>query len=390
MEHYDVIIVGGGIAGTGFACNLKRHGYKGRILLLDKNDLGANSAYGHRTVFKELIDEYNLPYFHKFKGVKIGGYDKVYFNIDEDFYFIDYKECCNFLFKYSDAYFVREEANLVKKNVLYTNKSRYGFDYLIDCTGSSFFIRKQLNKQVSFRYWIGNLKLLDNEEKIKEDYFYYMFSNNGFLEEFAVTPKGIISGYWQYESKIDYSRIRPHKKTKLRKYLHNKILKQSYCALPVSPVLPLVFKNCATLGDSFGIASSSMAFGVSSTLEASKSLVLAIKKENLRLYEKEWKEKNLDTYIKYLVSKFDTFNNCRFIEKIKSYPSKIEAIKRFSSRPEVFLWLMKDHKLSVKSLPTEFKEGFPKRQVLFQMYYYSYLRLKYLLMEVIPQRQSLI
>ena len=42
MESYDVVIVGGGIAGTGLAYNLSKTCPNKSVLILDKNKPGAN------------------------------------------------------------------------------------------------------------------------------------------------------------------------------------------------------------------------------------------------------------------------------------------------------------------------------------------------------------
>jgi flavin-dependent dehydrogenase len=46
MEHYDVIIVGAGIAGSGLAYNLNREGYKGSVLVIDKDGAGIKMGLG--------------------------------------------------------------------------------------------------------------------------------------------------------------------------------------------------------------------------------------------------------------------------------------------------------------------------------------------------------
>ena len=62
MEYYDVIIVGAGIAGCGLAYNLKRIGYKGSVLVIDKKEPGANAAYGYRNIEGDIVEEFNLNY----------------------------------------------------------------------------------------------------------------------------------------------------------------------------------------------------------------------------------------------------------------------------------------------------------------------------------------
>ena len=183
MKKYDVIIIGAGIAGCGLAYNLKKFGYEGSVLIIDKENIGRH-ANNYKNTFEEVIKEYNLPYYHKFKGIKLGLYDKVYFSLNINFYFIDYKEVCCNLCKNSNAEFKKETALNLKDNILITNNSIYKYHYLIDCSGSNSFIKKLFNKTLPFRYWIGNIRILKNKINLDKKYFYHMFSNENFFEDF--------------------------------------------------------------------------------------------------------------------------------------------------------------------------------------------------------------
>ena len=115
MEKYDVIIVGAGIAGCGLAYNLKRFNYGGKVLLIDKDEPGANAAYGYRNTTEEIVKEYDLPYEHVYKGMKVGVADKTYFTLQKKFYFIDYKKTCKNFIKNSQTEFRKEKAINLKK-----------------------------------------------------------------------------------------------------------------------------------------------------------------------------------------------------------------------------------------------------------------------------------
>ena len=85
--------------------------------------------------------------------------------------------------------------------------------------------------------------------------------------------------------------------------------------------------------------------------------------------------------IKYLVNKFDLYHNSKFIKWIKKYPKFSEALKALAHKPELYGKVLDGttHNLDV---PKEYKKIFPKRQKLFQLYYYLLLKMKYALMEV--------
>ncbi len=146
MEYYDVIIVGAGIAGCGLAYNLKRIGYKGSVLVIDKKGVGANVGYGYRNTFKEIIDEYGLLYEHKYEGLKYCMDDKEYMTIDAPFYFVNYQKICKTLIMRSFINFKKEEAIYIKDNNLKTKKSDYKFRYLVDCSGNNFFLKNILKQ----------------------------------------------------------------------------------------------------------------------------------------------------------------------------------------------------------------------------------------------------
>jgi glycine/D-amino acid oxidase-like deaminating enzyme len=158
MEYYDTTIIGAGIAGCGLAYNLRKFGYKGKILIIEKYTPGANAAYGYRNTFKKTIEEYNLPYIKKFKKLKMGEFSGIKLDVNLDFYLIDYSRICNHLIKNLEITFKREEVIFVKDRTLTTNKESYKFHYLIDASGFSFFLKKQLRMKLPEKYYIGNLK----------------------------------------------------------------------------------------------------------------------------------------------------------------------------------------------------------------------------------------
>ena len=97
MEHYDVIIIGAGIAGCGLAYNLKRIGYKGKVLVLDGKSIGENGKTGYRIIAEDKFDavkEYGLQSTHYFKGVKLGVDNKPIVTIGCGIHLVNYKNIC--------------------------------------------------------------------------------------------------------------------------------------------------------------------------------------------------------------------------------------------------------------------------------------------------------
>lgn len=378
MEKYDVIIIGAGIAGCGLAYNLKKFGYKGSVLIIDKKEIGGY-VNNYRNTFEEVIKEYDLPYYHKFKGIKMGAYDKVYFSLDIDFYFIDYKRACSKLYKHSDAEFKKETALNLKDNILTTNDFTYKYDYLIDCSGSNLFIKKLFNKTLPFRYWIGNVKILDNKVKLSTKYFYYFFSNENFFEDFYPLGNKVVQGDWCYVNKVNFDLIQPHKKRFYDKYLKEpKIIHESKVIIPCTPVFPLVHKNIAFLGDSFGNATTSAAEGVRPILKTSKLLANSIIKSNLKLYEKRWKEMFFKGYYKNLISRMDINSNLKINKSIMKYPPYSQFLKLLGNHKDIVLKRLKNEECT---LPIEIRKKFPLSSLLIrQLIYRTYAQFKYALM----------
>ena len=378
MEHYDVIIVGGGIAGTGLAYNLRKVCPKKSVLVIDKEGLGANAGYGYRNTTREVIEEYKIPYIKKFKGVKVGSYDQVLLTINKDYYFFDYKEICNKLLQRSNADFYEEVALSISKDKIVTSKNTYSFKHLIDCSGPNFFLKKILKQQLPFRYWLGIVrKLKDRTRKLNKNYYYFLFGDEGFLEDIYPLSKGVLHGYWQYAKNIDFSLINIPEKTLLKKHiLKPNIEFQCKVIGPCTPVFPLTTKNYAFLGDSFGNATTSSAEGIKPILDSSKILAQSIRQNNLNLYKKRWMKKYMPFYFPALVSRLDRYNNHPLIKRIKNYPKNLEMIKGLSKYPKVFAKILNCERHII--LPKEIKKLYPKHQKLWQFYHYISLKFKYL------------
>jgi len=378
MEIYDVIIVGAGIAGCGLAYNLKRMGYDGNILIIDKEEVGANAAYGYRNTCEKIAKEYNLPYEHVYKGIKIGTEDKTHFILNRKFYFIDYKKACRMLLKNSNFEYKKEKAVRINKSILETDKNQYFFKILVDCSGSDFFGKRQLKQKLPFRYWVGKTTVLKNILKDK-DYFYYQINDSGFIEDLYPLKNKTLQGKWMYSEKNDLNSIIPEKNTIFGEKINNPILKKDYCVIyPATPVLPLVHKNIAFLGDSFGNPVTTSGCGIKVILDSSKILAKSIKKDDLKSYEKIWRKKYLDIFIRYLSLKYYTFHKLKFFKNLKKTVSWKELAFQFEKYPELFN-IMFDGEENFK-LPTGMKKAFSKSSKIFMIMYFSYLKLKYFLM----------
>jgi flavin-dependent dehydrogenase len=375
MEHYDVVIIGAGIAGCGLAYNLKKIGYTGSILIIDKNGVGANADYGYRNVLGKVIKKFDLPFAHIYDGIKIGTYDKTYLVADQELYFINYKEVCESLLTRAGKKVKIESAVNIGKNILITNKNKYSFKYLIDSSGHSFFSRILLNKPLPSRYWIGNTRVLNNKAAL-DNYSYYQFCNTEYFEDLYLLHGKTLHGDWCYAKKIDFSSIKIPKKTLCDKFISHKNIEEEFrSVIPCAPVPPLIEENIVCLGDSFGNGYTASAVGIQPILESSLILSNAIKRGNLPMFQIQWEKKYLKSYLKFLVSKYDTYHNSKILKAIKNYPTRTRFFKLIKNYPEVFLNILNGE--SMFEIDPNIKKIFPAHQKIFQLFYWLLLNFKY-------------
>lgn len=359
VEKFDVIIIGAGIAGCGLIYNLKKINYKGKILIIDKEEPGANSAYGYKNTFEKVIKEYNLPYEQKYKSVLFGTYKKIFTEIPSKFYFINYKIACNHLLKNSNASFRKEMAMEIKKNTLKTNKSTYSYKYLIDCSGHAFFAKKILNHPLPFRYWIGETYKLKGTLENQNSY-YHLLNSKGFLEDIYPLKNKTLRGLWKY-GKIKNSYDFPL--SPISEKLTNNFPKEKSgnSLIPCTPAMPIVQNNIAFLGDSFGNASTSTAEGIRPILRTSKILAKNIKNATLKNYEKEWRKTFLNLYIKHLATRLNTKNRLKLLQALRN-------------NPEIFIELVKNEKMKIPlrvimKIPLRVILGILKNYIKLKLYY---------------------
>ncbi|MFH1521353.1 MAG: FAD-dependent oxidoreductase, partial [archaeon] len=330
MEYYDVIIVGAGIAGCGLAYNLKKIGYTGSVLIIDKKEVGAHKGHGVRNTFGSTQKKYQLPYFQKYDGIKMYVYDEHFFTIEEEVFSMDYEVICKNLLNKSSAIFKQEVAGDTCNNTLITNKNNYRFQYLIDCSGFWGFLRKKLKMKAPLRYWIGNLHKIEIPIKsdLDKNYIHYSHGDNGYVEEINPHNKFATHGDWQFVKSLNFNLISPPKNSLMKKFLDEKMINEFSRGIIVnSPQFSPVRGNYVLLGDSMGTSPPSTAFGIRPLLELSELLSNAILINKLSIFEKQWKKNYFDSYIKYLVGKFDFFGNSKFVKVLKQYPSYYKIFK---------------------------------------------------------------
>lgn len=367
MEFYDVVIVGSGVAGCGLVNNLNKLGYSGKILLLDKKWPGSSAAYGYRNVPLESIREYGLSWEHKFKGLKMdfGGDD---LTIDKTFYFVNYSKMCKELISRKDFDYKVDVAQKVSGNILKTKKSEFGFKYLIDCSGPSFFLRKLFNLPLPFKYFIGKLHNVNVEPKCEDRrYFYFHSKSNGYVEDYYPLKGKVIHGDWWLTDKVDFGKFYPQKYDLARRFgLDRDLIPSEFRVVePISPVYPLSSRKFGFLGDSFGNATPVTGQGVPFALKSSKMMAQCIKENKLENFQSVWKKKFLNLYQRTLAPKMHQGDRLVVLELLKDHPYLLEK-------------LLSNEEFKI---PKSLIRKIPKNILFKDFYHYLRLKLRYFFME---------
>ncbi len=372
--EYDAVIIGSGIAGAGLAYNLRGSGLK--VLVLDNKNSSSDETYRVRNTFPEIVEKYRLPVQKKMKGIKIGSYQDIYLKLEMPMYLLDYEDCCNDLLSRSGAVFKKEKAIDLRSNHLLTDKGKYRYKNLIDCSGKGFFLRKKLNLNLPFRFWLGDLRVYENSESIEEDYFYYMFGDKGFFEDLYFHNNKIICGRWQYTADLNFNNIEKTRRTLADMYTDQKHITQTGAIIPCTPAFPIVIKkrNIAFLGDSFGNASTASAEGIRFILDSSEILAKAIRLGDLGIYEKLWKKTYFRIYMVHLASRLDRYTS-HWLKKLIPYPQNQDIIRLFSKYPSAMKSFIKTSR-KIK-LPKEVSSKYPVYQKISLLLNYLKLQLKY-------------
>lgn len=325
MEKYDVVIIGAGIAGSGLVYHLKKSNLN--ILLIDKN-LNKERKFNYRLIFEECLQEYNFPFLEVYDGVNFGTHKEIYLTVKNKMYIVDYDKVCIHLRRNIKITEREEIAIDIKKKLLITNKGNYEFQFLIDCSGYDSFLRKKLLLPMPQIYMYGKRRVFRNKYDAKDNLVYFLSQKDGYVEEFYVLDDMILQGDWGMSKEVDRSKLFPREYSYFNNYREHEIEHTSFAIYPISPALPLVYKNYAFLGDSFGNATPSTGEGIRPILETSKMLAQSLKEKDLVKYEKKWKKRYLKIYLKQLTTKLDLENRFIFYEAFKKNPELFAKITK--------------------------------------------------------------
>lgn len=330
----DVLILGGGIAGAALSFNLRRKGYAGKILIMERERAGSNIGYGYRNTFREVIESYDLPFVRVYSGLRDGVISKgglFWCDVDAPLYFYDYSAACESLLARSDVELHVDTAVDIdeKASILQGSKGPVEYRVMVDCTGYRAWSRARLGLPIPEKYYVGRTFRVPKARSASlpdiytEDRIIWYFESGGYTEEIYALGDELLGGIWDF-SKSPEKRLEVRNDGLLAKFGFNPLLdpgKMTPVVLPSEPAFPMFFRNIAYLGDSCGQATPSSSEGTRPILEASEVLAeVIVSGSDLSEYQRRWVRKNLLAYSlhKAFKDRIEEFN--LFFERIRGYP----------------------------------------------------------------------
>mgnify|MGYP001060250969 CR=1 FL=1 len=130
--RYDAIVAGASFAGLAVAGEIK-----GKVLLIDKNDIGNRPTSACTTLYSVIqklgCEDSTLSVFEKVGFHTAFGYTE--YKALEPFCTFDYGKFCRELAKHFDGEFLRANIKGIKGNTVLTDKGDFYSDCIADCTG---------------------------------------------------------------------------------------------------------------------------------------------------------------------------------------------------------------------------------------------------------------
>lgn len=332
---YDVLILGGGIAAAGLACNLRRARYSGSIAVLDRNGPGSAGAYGFRNTFRAVIDEYGIPYRKEFRGLRdavtTGRGGTRWMDIDVPCYFYHYEEACKAMLAGAGVVHLTGEAVALDPGGrrLSTHGEVLGYGVLVDCSGPRAWTRGPLGLPKAGRYYVGSTYSIPLSaagglpDFFDPDRFIYYTEANGYMEDAYVLGENLLYGVWNYSASPD-TRIGIREGGILSRFQCFAEMGKAEAfpaAIAAEPVYPIVHGQVAYLGDSGGQATPASSEGTRPILEASRLLARVIAEgADLDMYQEEWFNRTAREYTLHRALKEDMRSYNRFFSKLRKHP----------------------------------------------------------------------
>ena len=341
MEKFDIVVIGGGLAGLSTALTIKKE-VDSTLLLVERNKIGDPSKTSPFT-FPDIIQKFNLSdavlqQYKRFTYKSPTGVTASFQYENPAFVTIDYQEACNIILnqirKYSNVKILERtsavdlEVTKASSKLTLSNSTSVSGSIMVDASGSSFFIPRKLGVKLpalyshSYGEFLEGCTIEDPEEMC-------IFAGNKFGN----------GGGWMYpiDSKITRfgfatvtdSTVFPKDIVKRNFgqavkefYPYNKMLANAKCqrsefgTIPIGPLKKFVYDSILIVGDAAGQATPWYNEGIRSALENGQlcGTVIAevykkgiLNKALLGKYQQFWDAKNRDLYHRTTLDRLNVY-----------------------------------------------------------------------------------
>lgn len=332
-KKYQLVIVGGGLAGSTLAWELKKIGFMGRVLLIEKK-LGSQGAYGYRNIHPQFVSRYGFEVVSTYQGLRDGlrvGNKVTWCDMTHTFQFIHYEKACRKLVEESEVETISDfcqNLNLQNKTIQVGNDF-ISFEYLIDATGNAMWSRRQLHLPLPQWFYVGlTWKIpLDTIYKmptqIEKSWFIYYSEDTGYMEDYYIVDNHLCIGIWDYS--VSVKKQLGFKSTGLLDqftFARPLLLEEGIPVVIVAePKFPLVYGPIAYLGDSGGMATPASSEGTTPIFEGAQALAHILKSDlPLTQYQSNFLKKNGSKYAFHKAFKEDLTAFNKIFMEIREYP----------------------------------------------------------------------
>lgn len=151
MEKYDIVIIGGGFAGTSLAYELSKLDSSLQVVLIERSKLGGKpvSAFTFKYVIEDLgIKDSVKQYYNQIELISTLGARESYTYDEDVFVLIDYQKACEELVNKSVCKIIFEEVKSIKGGKVALKDKVICAKIIVDASGRGYKFRKELHLDV--------------------------------------------------------------------------------------------------------------------------------------------------------------------------------------------------------------------------------------------------
>lgn len=330
LEKYDIVIIGGGIAGLSTALPISSKA-EATLLLVEKGSAGDRTKTSPFT-FPDIVQRFHLSdailqKYTRFTYRSPTGVVASFKYEKPPFVTLDYQKACNILLnqitKKNNVKVLEKtealdfKATKTDLKLTLSNSTTVSCDFLVDASGSSFFASHQLGNKLPSLYshpygeFLGGCEIEDPEEMC---IFSGVKYGNGGGWMYPIDKKTARFGFATVTTSNTYPKdiVERNFREAIRNFKpYNEMLagakrkRSEFGTIPIGPLKKFVHKRIALVGDAAGQATSWYNEGVRPALESGEmcgnAIVEAYEKgklseTTLTKYQRLWETRNKKSY----------------------------------------------------------------------------------------------